>query len=86
MATIWIKKSDWLKIRSGRGILIYSAGQGLRGQDIFKKFSAILFKGDNLCDHVCLPAIKPLLEKGPILKAKNLLFREDLFSEGDKIS
>ena len=27
--TIWIKQSDWLKIRSGRGILIYSAWQGL---------------------------------------------------------
>ena len=26
---IQIKKSDWLKIRNGRGILIYSAGQGL---------------------------------------------------------
>ena len=25
-----IKQSDWLKIRSGCGILIYSAGQGLR--------------------------------------------------------
>ena len=30
IATIWIKLSDWLKIRSGRAILIYSAGQGLR--------------------------------------------------------
>ena len=30
IATIWIKQSDWLKIRSGCGILIYSAGQGLR--------------------------------------------------------
>ena len=29
IATIQIKSSDWLKIRSGRGILIYSAGQGL---------------------------------------------------------
>ena len=29
MSTIWIKESDWLKIRNGRGILIYSAGQGL---------------------------------------------------------
>ena len=25
----WIKKSDWLEIRSGRGIIIYSASQGL---------------------------------------------------------
>ena len=30
IATIWIKWSDWLKIRSGSGILIYSAGQGLK--------------------------------------------------------
>ena len=30
IATIRIKKSDWLKIRSGCGILIYSAGQGWR--------------------------------------------------------
>ena len=29
IATIKIKKSDWLKMRSGHGILIYSAGQGL---------------------------------------------------------
>ena len=26
---MWIKLSDWLKIRNGCGILIYSAGQGL---------------------------------------------------------
>ena len=30
IATIWIKLSDWLKIRSGSGILIYSAWQGLK--------------------------------------------------------
>ena len=29
MSTMWIKESDWLKIRSGRGILIYSAWQEL---------------------------------------------------------
>ena len=29
MSTIWIKLSDWLKIRNGRDILIYSAGQRL---------------------------------------------------------
>ena len=29
VSTILIKKSDWLKIGSGRGIFIYSAGQGL---------------------------------------------------------
>ena len=33
IATIWIKQSDWLKIRSGRGILIYSTGQGLISTD-----------------------------------------------------
>ena len=31
IATIRIKQSDWVKIRSGCGILIYSAGQGLMG-------------------------------------------------------
>ena len=30
IATIQIKQSDWLKIRSGRDILIYSAWQGLK--------------------------------------------------------
>ena len=29
ISTIWIKAFDWLTIRSGRGTLIYSAGQGL---------------------------------------------------------
>ena len=29
ISTIRIKQSDWLKIESGHGILIYSAGQGL---------------------------------------------------------
>ena len=29
ISTTWIKQSDWLKIGNGRGILIYSAGQGL---------------------------------------------------------
>ena len=29
MSTFWIKLPDWLKIRSGRGILIYLAWQGL---------------------------------------------------------
>ena len=30
VSKIWIKQSDWLKIRNGRGIIIHSAGQGLR--------------------------------------------------------
>ena len=50
IATVWIKQSDWLKIRSGHGILIYSAGQGLRGLDTLGRFAAILYKGDNICD------------------------------------
>ena len=29
ISTIWIKESDWLTVRSGHGILIYSAWQGL---------------------------------------------------------
>ena len=35
IATIWIKRRDWLKIRSGRGILISSAGQGLSSADFY---------------------------------------------------
>ena len=30
----WIKLSDWLKIRRGHGILIYSAWQGLRATSV----------------------------------------------------
>ena len=30
IATIWIKWSDWLTVRNGRGILIYSAWQVLK--------------------------------------------------------
>ena len=43
IATIQIKKSDWLKIRSGRGILIYSAGQGLRNNYTFAFYTVLLF-------------------------------------------
>ena len=32
ISTTWIKQSDWLKIGNGRGISIYSAGQGLTFQ------------------------------------------------------
>ena len=42
MASIWIEESDWLKIRNGHGILIYSAGQGLilcsETASVFTKF------------------------------------------------
>ena len=38
IATIQIKHSDWLKIRSGRGILIYSAWEGLTFQVLFSAF------------------------------------------------
>ena len=43
ISTIWIKYSDWLKIRNGRGILVYSAGQGLSWYFFFflSLFSAI---------------------------------------------
>ena len=33
----WIKNSDWLKIRNGRGILIYSAWQGLTPDAVTSK-------------------------------------------------
>ena len=39
MSTIWIKKSDWLKIWKGCGILIYSAGQGFMLNMLGKIFS-----------------------------------------------
>ena len=44
MATIQIKQTDWLKIRSGCGILIYSAEQGLKKMEYMYslKFKAIL--------------------------------------------
>ena len=35
--TTWIKQSDWLKIKSGCDILIYSACQGLIMLDIVRK-------------------------------------------------
>ena len=37
-------------MRSGCGILIYSAGQGLSELDIFVDFLPNLCKGDNFCD------------------------------------
>ena len=40
MSTIWIKLPDWLKIRSGRGILIYSAWHFFLG--LISPFSLIL--------------------------------------------
>ena len=45
VSKIWIKKSDWLKIRNGCGILIYSAGQGL---NLFSDADSI-FLYNNIC-------------------------------------
>ena len=41
LSTIWIKESDWLTIRSGCGILIYSAWQGLIWTNPVKPSAAI---------------------------------------------
>ena len=41
----WIKQSDWLTIRSGCGILIYSSGQGL-----INKLSGLVF----VCLVICM--------------------------------
>ena len=43
ISTFWIKTADWLMIRSGRGILIYSAWQGLKAklEHVFKWQSMI---------------------------------------------
>ena len=38
ISTIWIKESDWLTIRSGHGIIIYSARQGLTTYHTCPKF------------------------------------------------
>ena len=48
VSTTWIKKSDWQKIRSGHGILIYSAWQGLscpedRLRRIFADYHGMIF-------------------------------------------
>ena len=47
ISTIWIKKSDWLTIISGCGILIYSAGQGLRAM-FFTDISDYYFRNGRL--------------------------------------
>ena len=51
MSTIWIKYSDWLKIGNGRGILIYSAGQGLI-LDFCTEYRVVLSKDDRLMSRV----------------------------------
>ena len=45
VAAIWIKQSDWLKIKSGHGISIYSAGQGLNFilLTFLRKYSLIFY-------------------------------------------
>ena len=85
-STIWIKYSDWLKIRSGHGILIYSAWQGLLVLDTLGMFFAISTKEENQCNSC---------KKGPLWKgiyskrkefapfrSKFFPFRVDTFLEG----
>ena len=66
ISAVWIKESDWLTIRSGCGILIYSAWQGLRGLDTLGWLSTFFF-------HVCFSVHQVPSEKGSKLKGKNLL-------------
>ena len=53
MSKIWIEESDWLTIRSGLGILIYSALLGLnchlRVLDTLGRFATVLTR-KNFCD------------------------------------
>ena len=63
------QKSDWLRIKSRCGILIYSAGQGLRGLDTLGRFSV---KRDNFCDFSFA-----LLERG-------LLWKKRICSQGEQ--
>ena len=72
IATIWIKWPDWLKIRSGRGILIYSAGQGLK-----VKYILLLFLLHLLHITLLLPSDLSL----PVLILSMLGVRPDSFPE-----
>ena len=76
MSTIWIKLPNWLKIRSGCGILIYSAGQGLRVLDTLARFSAISVRGDNFCD-----LLFALLYPNPIASDKELFSSEKIWAQ-----
>ena len=40
VSTTWIKQSDWLKYKNGRGILIYSEGQGLKLAHMIQYFQS----------------------------------------------
>ena len=57
IANIWIKQSDWLKIRSRRGILIYSAWQGLNIEILVFLWTPVgigqarVFLSSSLCRH-----------------------------------
>ena len=90
--TICIKESDWLTIRNGCGILIYSAWQGSRGLDTFSIFSAIFYTGDNFCNFLFEFHNTKYLWKGVYSKRKEFAskgskffpFREDPFQKGDK--
>ena len=59
MSTIWIKESDWLKIRSGWGILIYSAWQGLICKQWYPclalQFASVLVPGWYPDEHISQP-------------------------------
>ena len=62
MLTISIKKSYWLKIRSGRDILIYSSWQGLNILSVEEVLLSKLFclqpeNGTTLKETICCPII-----------------------------
>ena len=91
-STVWIKKSSWLKIGSGRGILIYSTWQGLKVLDTLGALSAFSYKGDNFYDflfdflHTNLLLKNRLFSKERIFLQGREVFTvgKTLFQKGDK--
>ena len=75
IATIQIKQSDWLKIRSGCSIIISSACQGLRELYTLGRFSDIFYKQDKFCDFLfAFLHTRPLLKRG-LLKKERICFQ-----------
>ena len=80
IAKALIKQSDWLKIRSGCGILIYSAGQGLRRIDTHSRETTLV--------KTVLPAfwkgVYSKRKKFVRFRSKSFSFFVDPFSERDE--
>ena len=78
---IWIKLSDWLKIRSGCGFLIYSAGQGLRDNEVLKVSWLHHWFRSQMKGSACLnpqPTLTPATKRGKIVNCGSI----DLFILG----